>query len=330
MRRINLLSVAIPCHNEEEILSATHKRLNTVLDDLVAKGKCNSYELVYVDDGSTDNTLQVLENIFKTDRHTKVISLRRNFGHQSTISAGMFYAGGDAVVTIDADLQDPPEKIEEMVSYFEKDYDLVLGVRKDRSTDSFLKKFFSENYYRLLKLMGVNVVYNHGDFRLMARPLVNTFNRLSERNRFIRAMILNLESRYAKVYYDRSPRKGGRSKYSMRVMFSFCFDGLVSFSYMPLRLVSIFGIFMCFAAFMGLLWTIHGKFFRYTIPGWTSTVSVIFALSGIQFFVLGLIGEYIARLYIEVKQRPLFLVRREYMHVADEQEKKTLESKALE
>lgn len=314
MRKINLLSVVIPCHNEQEVLLATYKRLSGILDNLITEKRCAGYELVYVDDGSTDDTLQSLEQIFETDKHVKIISLRHNSGHQGAISAGMYYAQGGAVVTIDADLQDPPEKIEEMISYFEKGYDLVLGVRKDRSSDLFLKRFFAQSYYRLIKLMGVEVVYNHGDFRLMAKPLVNEFNNLPERNRFIRAMILNLESRYAIVYYDREPRRGGQSKYTAKAMFSFCFDGIVSFSYVPLRLASIFGIFMCFLAMLGAIWVVYTKYSQNIVPGWASILVPVFAFSGIQLFVLGLIGEYIGRLYVEVKQRPLFVVRKEYMH----------------
>jgi len=314
MRKVGLLSVAVPCHNEQEVLPSTHKRLRSVLDKLAADKKCADYELIYVDDGSKDNTLGVLKDIFENDKFVRVIVLRNNFGHQGAITAGMACARGDAVVTLDADLQDPPEKIGDMISHYEEDYDLVLGVRKDRSSDSLMKKFFAENYYRFLKFLGVDIVHNHGDFRLMARALVDEFNALPERNRFIRAMILSLESRYATVYYNRESRKHGKTKFTPGVMLSFSMDGIVSFSYMPLRLVALSGIFMCIIALIGVAWVIHGKFFRYTAPGWTSTLAPILAIGGFQLFALGLIGEYVGRLYIEVKQRPLFLVRKEYTH----------------
>jgi len=315
MRKPSLLSVVVPCHNEQEILSVTHERLSNILSNLVAEKKCGKYELIYVDDSSTDDTLQLLKQIFEKDNYVKIISLRHNAGHQGAISAGIFYAQGDAVVTLDADLQDPPEKIGEMINYYEQEYDLVLGVRKDRSRDAFIKRFFAENYYRLIKLMGVEIVHNHGDFRLMDKSLVNEFNKLPERNRFIRAMILNLESHYAKVYYDREPRKGGQSKYTASKMLSFSFDGIVSFSYVPLRLALVFGIFMCFCAFAGILYVLRAKIFGYTAPGWSSTLLPIFAFGGFQLFVLGLIGEYIGRLYIEVKQRPLFILKKQYSHM---------------
>ena len=314
MRNIELLSIVIPCHNEQEVLPATHKRLKTALDGLAAGKKCADYEIVYVDNGSMDNTQQVLKQIFEHDEHVRILSLRSNFGYQGSISAGLFHAQGDAVVTIDADLQDPPERIEEMISYFEEGYDLVLGVRKERSSDSFTKRVLSENYYRFLKLMGVDIVYNHGDFRLMARSLVDEFNKLPERGRFIRAMILRLESRYAKVFYSREPRKAGKTKFSPAALLSLCFDGITSFSYMPLRLASICGAFMFLVAGIGIGWVLYIKITQNVINGWASILFSIFALGGLQLFVLGIMGEYIGKLYIEVKQRPLFLVREEYSH----------------
>lgn len=314
MRKIKLLSIAVPCHNEQEVLPITHERLSKILNDLLTSGKFSNYEIIYVDNGSTDNTLQVLKNIFESDMHVRIISLRRDFGYQGSISAGLFHAQGDAVVTVDADLQDPPEKIGEMIAYFEKGYDLVLGVRIDRSADSLAKMFFSENYYRLMRLMGVEVVRNHGDFRLMAKSLVQEFNALPERNRFIRAMILKLESRYAIVSYPREPRTVGQTKFNISSLFSLGFDGIVSFSYAPLRLASVVGILMCLFAMIGSFWVLYIKLFTDVIPGWASTILPILALGGFQLIILGLIGEYVGRLYIEVKQRPLFVVREKYTH----------------
>jgi len=319
MRRINLLSIVVPCHNEEDVLQTTHERLSKILDDLLSSKMISDYELVYVDNGSTDNTLQVLRNIFVSDPHARIIALRRNFGFQGSISAGLFHAKGDAVVTIDADLQDPPEKIKDMITHFEQGYDLVLGVREDRSTDPFLKRFFSENYYRLMRLMGVDIVYNHGDFRLMSKSLVQEFNALPERNRLIRAMVLQLESRYATVTYGREPRKAGRSKFNISSLFSLSLDGIVSFTFSPLRLTSIIGILISFLTLIGALWVLYIKLFTEKfIPGWASTILPILALGGLQLFFLGLIGEYIGRLYIEIKKRPLFVVREEYKHETDD------------
>jgi dolichol-phosphate mannosyltransferase len=315
MRQIALLSIVVPCHNEQEVLRITHERLKKVLNHLIECRKISKYEVIYIDNGSTDNTLACLKEICDGDPYVKIIVLRRNFGYQGSISAGLYYAQGDAIVTIDADLQDPPEKIDEMISYFHEGYDLILGVREDRSADSLLKRVFSEGYYKLLKLMDVEIVHNHGDFRLMAKTLVQEFNDLRERNRFIRAMILKLESRYQMVFYKREPRTGGRSKFNIRSLFSLSLDGIVSFSYVPLRLASIVGVLFSFFALIGILWVLYIKFFtdRY-IPGWASTLLPIMTLGGVQLLFLGLIGEYIGRLYIEVKQRPLFVVREVFKH----------------
>lgn len=314
MRKIKLLSIVVPCHNEQEALLSTHERLNKILESLRLAKKCFSYEIVYVDNGSTDDTLKVLKNIFESSDYVRIIVLRRNFGYQGSISAGLFHSRGDAVVTIDADLQDPPEKIEEMIDRFEEGYDLVLGVRQDRSADSWIKKFSSESYYRLMRFMGVELVYNHGDFRLMSKALVQEFNALPERNRLIRAMVLQLESRYAIVSYSRQPRKAGETKFSIGSLFSLAFDGIVSFSFMPLRLASIAGGFLFVLSIVGVFWVIRIKLTGDIIPGWASTVLPMLALGGFQLFFLGLIGEYIGRLYTEIKQRPVFIVRDEYEH----------------
>ena len=314
MRQIKLLSIVVPCHNEQEVLPTSHGRLTKVLQYLIANKKISNYEVIYVDNGSTDDTLRVLKESFENDLHIRIVTLRRNFGYQGSISAGLYHVRGDAAITIDADLQDPPEKIEEMISYFHEGYDLVLGIRNDRSADSFLKRIFSEGYYKLIKLMGAEVVHNHGDFRLMAKSLVEEFNVLSERNRFIRAMILQLESHYAMVFYKREARTAGKSKFNFRSLLSLSLDGIVSFSFMPLRLAALIGIFMCFLAVTGVIWVLYIKISTNVIPGWASTLLPVLGLGGFQLLIMGLIGEYIGRLYVEVKQRPLFVVRKEYMH----------------
>lgn len=315
MRKAGLLSVVVPCHNEADVLEGTHGRLSNIMHNLLSAKKISDYELIYIDNGSTDNTFKIMKEIFESDPHARVIALRRNFGFQGSISAGLFHAKGDAVVTIDADLQDPPEKIEEMIEHFIQGYDLVLGVREDRSTDSFVKRFFAENFYRFMRLMGVNIVYNHGDFRLMAKSLVQEFNALPERNRLIRAMVLQLEERFATVLYKREPRKAGFSKFSLRSLFSLGLDGIVSFTYMPLRLASIAGIIFSIISLIGIVWVLYIKIITdKLVPGWASTLLPILTLGGLQLFFLGLIGEYIGRLYTEVKHRPLFVVREEYKH----------------
>lgn len=312
MRNVNLLSVVIPCHNEQEILGTTHERLTRVMAELVSHRQIADYELVYVDNGSTDTTLKILEDIFGRDARVRIAALRCNFGYQGSISAGLAHARGDAVVTVDADLQDPPEKIGEMIQHFQNGFDLVLGIRQSRQSDSFVKRVFAQGYYRFLQRLQVQVVYNHGDFRLMARALVDEFNRLPERNRFIRAMILKLESRYATVAYDRVSRQAGRSKFDVPSLFSLSMDGITSFSYAPLRLASLLGVLMCVSAVAGIIWVVYIKITTNVIPGWASIMLPLLIFNGFQLLILGLIGEYIGRLYIEVKQRPLFVVRKLY------------------
>jgi len=314
MRKLNCLSIIIPCYNEEEVIESTHQRMSSIMQGIVKNAKCQTYEILYVNDGSKDGTQKILDKIFLEDKHVRILVLRKNFGLQGALCAGLAMARGDASVTIDADLQDPPEKIEEMITGFEEGYDLVLGVREDRQTDTFFKRFTAEGFYNLIKILGVEIVYNHGDFRLMAKPLVDEFNTLTERNRFIRAMVLSLDNNYATVCYKRQPRLQGTTKFSFGKMLSFSLDGIFSFTFMPLRIVSIAGILCCLMALGGTVYIIYSKITGHVLPGWTSTVLPMFIFSGIQLLSLGIIGEYIGRLYVEIKQRPLFSIRKELKH----------------
>lgn len=312
MRKVDLLSIVVPCHNEQEVLPETQERLHRILTDLLSRNLCRNYEIVYIDNGSTDQTRETVEKLREKYSYIRFIVLRCDFGYQGSVSAGLAYARGDVVVTIDADLQDPPEKIGEMIGHYEDGIDLVLGVREDRSSDSFVKRVFSENYYRLLRVMGVNIVHNHGDFRLMSRALVDEFNCLTERNRFIRGMVLQLDSSYRTVTYRRVARTKGYSKFSPKALFSLSFNGIVSFSYLPLHFVFLTGVFVCLISAIGIGWILYMKFSTDSVPGWASTLLPIISFGGFQLFALGLIGEYIGRLYLEVKRRPLFVVRKEY------------------
>jgi glycosyltransferase involved in cell wall biosynthesis len=314
MRKLHCLSIIIPCYNEEEVIESTHQRLTEIMQGIVKHLKADTYEIIYVNDGSKDGTQKILDGIFSRDTHARILVLRRNFGLQGALCAGLAFAKGDAAVTIDADLQDPPEKIEDMITCYEQGYDLVLGVREDRQTDTFFKRFTAEGFYYLIKVLGVEIVNNHGDFRLMARDLIEEFNALTERNRFLRAMVLSLDNHYATVGYKRQPRLQGTTKFSLGKMLSFSLDGILSFSFMPLRIVSIIGVLCCLGAVAGSLYIFCAKVSGDVLPGWTSTVLPMFIFSGIQLLSLGIIGEYIGRLYVEIKQRPLFSIRRELKH----------------
>ena len=314
MRKLHRISIIIPCYNEEEVIENTHERISSIMQAIVKNSKCGTYEILYVNDGSKDKTQKILDGIYKKDDHARVLVLRKNFGLQGALCAGLANAQGDAAVTIDADLQDPPEKIEEMITCYEQGYDLVLGVREDRQTDTFFKRFTAECFYNLIKVLGVEIVPNHGDFRLMARPLIDEFNALTERSRFIRALVLSLDSHYATVPYKRQPRLLGATKFSFGKMLSFSLDGILSFTFMTLRMVSIAGILCCLLALGGGVYTLCSKMSGNVVPGWTSTVLPMFIFSGIQLLSLGIIGEYIGRLYVEIKHRPLFSVRQELKH----------------
>lgn len=311
MRSVSKLSIVIPCYNEQEILNTTHDRLTKVLQSLVGLSKCSSYEIIYVNDGSTDATEEVLRNIFLNDAHVRVVTLRRNFGLQGALSAGLNFAQGDAVVTIDADLQDPPEKIEEMIVWYEKGYDLILGVREDRQIDSPFKKCTADLFYILMRFLGVEIIAHHGEFRLMARALVNEFNALSERGRFIRSTVLSLESRYAKVFYKREQRCLGTTKFTYFKMFCFSMDAIFSNTFVPLRLISIIGgLFLltgCVVA--GVL------FLRMDVAPLLGNSVLLFVFSGINMLSLGIIGEYVARLYVEAVRKPVFIVREELKRI---------------
>ncbi len=313
-RSLRSLSVVIPCHNEEAVLPSTYQRMTGILSALVQQKAIEKYEIVLVNNGSKDNTVAVMLRLFKNDPHVLVVDLRRNFGYQASITSGLEAASGDAVVTIDADLQDPPEKIEEMIRYFNEGYDLVLGVRKDRSTDSLLKRVFSQFFYRFSQWMGVEVVYNHGDFRLMARSLLDQFKAMEERDRFIRAMILYLDHHYACVHYERQTRKMGRTKFFAGDLVALAMDGIISYSYKPLRLMSIFGFFTSAVALVLACWVVFMKLKENIILGWASTLLPIVFFGGIQSLFLGLIGEYVGRLYAEIKARPLYAIRALHKH----------------
>jgi polyisoprenyl-phosphate glycosyltransferase len=313
-RHIHNLDVVIPCHNEQEVVTTTHQRLTQILSDLVARQKISSYTLVFVDNGSTDGTLPLLLKLFNQDPHTTVITLRNNFKFQGSISAGLYHSKGDAAITIDADLQDPPENIEAMIEKYAEGFDLVLGVREDRKTDSFFKKTTAHWYYTLLRFLGVHIVPHHGDFRLMSKELVALFNQLPERNRFIRAMVLQLDANYATVQYQREPRRGGYSKFSLSSLISLGLDGITSHSYSPLRIAGVMGFIFFLLSFLCVGFVLYTKWTNDRVPGWASILCFLLFFSGIQLFFLGMIGEYIGKIYKEIKQRPLFVVRKKYSH----------------
>lgn len=306
------LSVVIPCFNEEEVLPVSMQELVPLLQSW--KGNIiSSYQIVFANNGSTDNTLGVMLSLQKEYEGIKIVDLRNNFGYQSSISAGLFHADNDLIISIDSDLQDDPAKMEEMIEMYYKGYDMVLGIRDSRKTDSFFKRIFSEGFYKIMQVFGANSVYNHGDFRLLTKPLVNTLKEYPEKNRYLRGLVLSIESRYAKVYYDRRKRSHGETKFNPFQLISLALDGITSFTIKPIRWIFLMGLSMflvalCLIAYVLYLSIIEGI----PIQGWASTLIIILFFGGVQNIALGIIGEYIAKTYTETKQRPLYIVRKIY------------------
>lgn len=309
------LSIVVPCYNEEEVLPTTYIRLKELCSCWLQNNKISEYEIVFVNDGSTDRTKDIMSGFFESDKNVVVIDFRKNFGFQCAISAGLFAAQNEMIVSIDADLQNDPEKIAEMISKYYEGYDVVLGVRKDRAADGFFKKMTAQFFYGLASLLSLPSVYNHADFRLLGREVVAELKKFPERARYLRSLIFSVESKYACVYYECRPRALGRSKFNFSKMLSLAIDGITSFSSAPIRLISLFGIAMFLFSLAGLVYAMYVRFFlRAVVPGWASILVVILFFSGIQSLSMGIIGEYISKLYIEAKQRPLYIIRREYRH----------------
>ncbi len=302
-----LLSVIVPVFNEEAVLPAFHRALTAVLGPLGI-----DYEILFVNDGSTDGTAAGLDALRGTDERVKFLEFSRNFGHQSAMAAGLAFARGRACVVMDADLQDPPELLPRMLELWRGGHEVVFAVRRSRSGETPFKKITAHVFYRLLRVLaGVDIPPDTGDFRLMDRSVVDAVNALPERNRFMRGLVSWIGFRQIGLPFDRPPRAAGETKFSVWKMFRFAVDGLTSFSHVPLRMVTLAG----FAAFLGsaalLSWVSYVKFLsRRTVPGWTSLIGVILLLGGAQLLALGVIGEYIARIFDEAKRRPLYLVRR--------------------
>jgi glycosyltransferase involved in cell wall biosynthesis len=300
------LSVVVPCYNEEESIQACHVQLS---ESLVASGQ--SYEIVYVNDGSRDLTMTILREIQAMDPRVQVINLSRNFGHQVAVSAGIRYATGNAVALMDADLQDPPEVLMEMMRVLESGYDVVYGARRTRAGESFVKLFTAKLFYRTLHLLSdTDIPVDTGDFRVMSRRAVNALLRMPESHLLLRGMASWIGFRQYPFYYERVPRFAGQTKYPFRKMLKLALDGVLSFSTVPLRIVSVLGIASATVALFGIFYALCLRLFtQIWVPGWTLLFIGMLFLGGMQMLSLGVVGEYVGRIYTEAKGRPLFLVQ---------------------
>jgi polyisoprenyl-phosphate glycosyltransferase len=301
-----LLSVVIPIYNEQATLSELYRRLTHVLSQNLAE---LAYEIVFVNDGSTDGSIQILTKLHADDPGVKVVNLSRNFGHQAAITAGLDYAMGGAVICMDGDVQDPPELIPTLVARWRDGNDVVYAVRKLRK-EGFIKRGCYAAFYRLLcRLSMVSIPIDAGDFALMDRRVVDCLKALPERSRFIRGLRTWIGFQQIGVEYEREKRFAGTPKYTWPKLVTLAINGLLSFSALPLRIATAFGFMISFCSLLGIIVALYLKLFTdQAIPGWTATVIPILVLGGIQLLSIGILGEYIAQIFDEVKQRPLYVV----------------------
>lgn len=304
------LSIVVPCYNEEEVLSETIKRLSSVLDEMVGKGKVvNSSHVCFVDDGSCDRTWSLIKEYAASNPYVRGIKLSRNRGHQIALLAGLSSVEGDMIVSIDADLQDDVSVIEEMVDKYQDGYDIVYGVRASRDTDTWFKRTTGQGYYKVLQAFGVELVYNHADYRLLSRRAMDSLKKYEEVNLFLRGIIPTIGYPSTTVEYAREERFAGESKYPLRKMLALAVDGITSFSSVPLRVISGIGILVFSGSLVMSLWVLWVKLISdAAIPGWASSVLPMYFLGGIQLLGIGVVGEYVSKIYMESKRRPRFFI----------------------
>ena len=308
-----MLTIVVPCYNEELVLEKTTQELTRVLDKLVVKNKINSKSIIlYVDDGSKDSTWEVIEKLTDLNAYVQGLKLSRNFGHQGALIAGLETARdfSDCVISIDADLQDDVDAIEMFIDKFNEGYEIVYGVRDKRDTDTFFKRNTALFYYKLMGKLGVNLVPNHADYRLLSKRALDEFVKYQEENIFIRGIIPLLGFKSAKVYYDRKERFAGESKYPLKKMLAFAFDGITSFSIAPVRFVTFLGFVLVFVGIVIAIYTLCSKIFSYTISGWTSLMLSVWLVGGVQLLAIGIIGEYIGKIFKETKRRPRYTIEK--------------------
>lgn len=301
-----LISVVVPMYFEEEVAQECYNRLKSVM----LQNNIN-YEFVFVNDGSTDRTMEILSEIAANDYRTKVVNFARNFGHQVAVTAGIAAAKGDAIVIIDADLQDPPEVIPELIAKWEEGYEVVYAKRKQRKGETWFKLVTAKYFYKFLNYMSdIDIPKDTGDFRIIDRKVADVFNQMTERNRFIRGMMSWVGFRQAYVEYERDERFAGETKYPLKKMIKFASDGIIAFSTKPLRIVMSLGLLSVIISIIVLLYTITVKIIgNGTQTGWASLMVAIAFFSGIQLLGLGIVGQYIARIYDESKNRPIYIVK---------------------
>ena len=308
------LWLVVPCYNEEAVLPETARRLEEKLTALIDAGKCGAQSrILLVNDGSKDRTWPIIEELFATHPHVCGLCLTRNRGHQNALLAGLMTARteADCVISLDADLQDDVDALDRFLDEYHAGCDIVYGVRKKRETDTFFKRTTAEGFYKFMAQMGVELVYNHADYRLMSRRALDGLAEYGEVNLFLRGIVPLIGYRAGYVYYDRHERFAGESKYPLRKMIAFAVDGITSFSVKPLKIISNLGILISVLSLFGLLYALISKACGAAVSGWTAIVASIWLLGGMQMLCLGVVGTYIGKIYNEVKARPRYRIQTE-------------------
>ena len=319
-KKLNRLGIIVPCYNEEEVLNDTINKLVTLLKNLIKKNKiANDSFVLFVNDGSKDNTWNLINENVKKNKYVYGINLAGNVGHQNALLAGIVEIKDmvDMSVSIDADLQDDINVIEEMVDKYNNGVDIVYGVRNDRTSDTWFKRVTAQCFYKFMSFMGVKSIYNHADFRLMSSSAMNQLSKYKERNLFLRGIVPLIGDNTDCVYYARGKRLAGESKYPLKKMLSFALDGILSFSIKPITLICLLGVLIIIISLLAMLYGFYGYFMGNSVNGWSSLFCSIWFIGGVQLLSIGIIGQYIGKTYIETKERPRYNVAEFISHVDD-------------
>ena len=310
-KRIPSLYIVIPCYNEEEVLPITSKLLREKIHQLGSAGKItDDSRVLFVNDGSKDRTWEIIQQLAAEDKHYIGICQSRNRGHQNAVLAGLMEAKDrcDITISIDCDGQDDINAMDDMVEEYLNGCEVVYGVRSKRETDTFFKRFTAEGFYKLLNWMGAEVVYNHADYRLISSRVLQEFQNFKEVNIFLRGMVPLVGFKSTSVYYERAERIAGESHYPLKKMLALAFDGITSLSVKPIRMITSFGLLVAVLSFIGIIWAVVATFLGHTVAGWSSMICIVCFIGGIQMLCLGVIGEYIGKIYLETKHRPRYII----------------------
>lgn len=310
-KKIPSLYIVIPCYNEEEVLPITSKLFLEKIHQLVLAGKItDDSRVLFVNDGSKDRTWEIIQQLAAEDKHYIGICQSRNRGHQNAVLAGLMEAKDrcDITISIDCDGQDDINAMDDMVEEYLNGCEVVYGVRSKRETDTFFKRFTAEGFYKLLNWMGAEVVYNHADYRLISSRVLQEFQNFKEVNIFLRGMVPLVGFKSTSVYYERAERIAGESHYPLKKMLALAFDGITSLSVKPIRMITSFGLLVAVLSFIGIIWAVVATFLGHTVAGWSSMICIVCFIGGIQMLCLGVIGEYIGKIYLETKHRPRYII----------------------